>query len=231
MAQQDKCAAQTERMRFPGRPLAAIMPLLLLADCAGNSNNGAPATRPAIMTAPAVQTTPDYWFNQPAVASIVSQDFPSLWDACARTLIYDQFELDRQDRRLGVLTTSPMISKQFFEVWRSDAGTGRQILQDSIQTIRRTVRFDLARRPDGSYVATPKVLVEQSSHPERRLTAVPQFTGAFAAFAETSSRITDQGVEVPNRYWYSLGRDQAMERQLANSVREKLGGMSLVISH
>jgi len=177
-----------------------------------------------------MQATADYWFKQPAVASVVSRDFPSLWDACARTLINDQFEIDRQDRRLGILTTTPMISKQFFEVWRSDAGTPREILLDSLQTIRRTIRFDLTRRPDGSYLASAKVLVEQMAHPERRLTMAPQFTGAFAAIAETPSRTTEQGVEVPNRYWYALGRDPAMEKQLANSVRNKLGAMALVIS-
>jgi hypothetical protein len=218
-------------MRLPGFPLAAITLLLLLAGCAGHSNNASPATQPAILSAPAVQATADYWFKQPAVASVVSRDFSGLWDACARTLINDQFEIDQQDRRLGVLTTTPMISEQFFELWRSDAGTPRQILLDSLQTIRRTVRFELTRRPDGSYVASPKVLVEQSSHPERRLTVEAQFTGAFAAIAESPTRTTEQGVEVPTRYWYALGRDEAMEKQLANSVRNKLGGMSLVISH
>jgi hypothetical protein len=208
-----------------------ITPLLVLAACAGNSDNAPPATQPAILTAPAVQATADYWFNQPAIASVVAPDFSKLWDACARTLIDDQFEIDRQDRRLGVLTTWPMISMQFFELWRSDAGTPRQILQDSLQTIRRTVRFELARRPDGSYLASPKVLVEQSSHPERRLTMEAQFTGAFTVIAESPTRTTDQGVQVPNRYWYALGRDQAMEKQLAKSVRAKLGEMSVVIGH
>ncbi|MGD0138479.1 MAG: hypothetical protein ABSD28_06345 [Tepidisphaeraceae bacterium] len=214
-----------------GRPLAAIAPLLLLAGCAGHSNNAPPATQPAIMSVPAEQATADYWFKQPAVASVVSRDFPGLWDACARTLINDQFEIDQQDRRLGVLTTAPMISKQFFEVWRSDAGTPQEVLLDSIQTIRRTVRFELTRRPDGSYLASPKVLVEQSSHPERRLTVEAQFTGAFAAIAETPTRTTEQGVAVPTRYWYALGRDEAMEKQLANSVCGKLGGMALVVGH
>jgi hypothetical protein len=124
-----------------------------------------------------------------------------------------------------------MISKQFFEVWRSDAGTPQEVLLDSIQTIRRTVRFELTRRPDGSYLASPKVLVEQSSHPERRLTVEAQFTGAFAAIAETPTRTTEQGVAVPTRYWYALGRDEAMEKQLANSVCGKLGGMALVVGH
>ncbi len=212
-------------------PLAAIVLLFALAGCAANSKTARPSTRPAILSAPAVRATADYWFNRPAVVSVASPDFYRLWDACARTLIDDQYEIDEQNQRLGILMSHPMISKQFFEFWRSDAGTLDEILLDSLQTIHRTVRFDVIRRPDGSYLASPKVLVEQSSHPERRLTVVAQFTGAFAAIAESSTRITDQGVKVPNRYWYALGRDVAMERQLARSVQEKLGGTSLVISH
>jgi hypothetical protein len=199
----------------------AVVATLLLAGCAANSKNAPAATRPAMMSIPAVQATADYWFKQPAIAWAASPDFSRLWDACARALTDDQFEIDQQDQRHGVMTTYPMISKQFFEVWRSDAGTLHETLQDSLETIRRTVRFELSRRPDGTYLACPKVLVEQSSHPERRLTAVPQYTGAFASIAEAPTRITEQGVEIPNRYWYALGRDPAMEKHLAKAVKER----------
>ena len=157
-------------------PLAAIALLFALGGCAVNSKVAPPSTRPAVISAPAVQATADYWFNRPAVVSVASPDFYRLWNACAQTLIDDQYEIDEQNQRLGILMSYPMISKQFFEFWRSDAGTLGEILLDSLQTIHRTVRFELIRRPDGSYLASPKVLVEQSSHPERRLTVVAQFT-------------------------------------------------------
>ncbi len=141
-----------------------------------------------------------------------------------QTLRNDQFDIDEEDYREGVLTTWPMISKQFFEIWRSDAGTFYDVMVDSLQTIRRSVRFDLSRGPDGTYVARPKVLIEQSSHPERRISAVSEAARAFVPQGEPRMRVTEEGVAVPSRYWYALGRDEAMERQLANSVREKLGG-------
>jgi hypothetical protein len=197
--------------------------LTILAGCADNSHDQGPATRPALMSIPAERGTAEYWLAQPAVASITSRDYQKLWNACAQTIRNDQFEIDQEDYRQGVLTTWPMISKQFFEIWRSDAGTLYDVMQDSLQTIRRSVRFELARGPDGSYVARPKVLIEQSSHPERRLSSVSQYPQAFVPLAETPTRITEEGATVPNRYWYVLGRDEAMERQLANSVREKIG--------
>jgi len=194
----------------------------LLASCAANSDNAAPTTRPAMMSIPLEQASPDYWFKKPAFAEVQSADFQKLWEACRSTLINDQFEIDREDYRLGVLTTQPMISKQFFEMWRSDAGTAHEIAQDSLQTIRRTVHVEFERGADGLFYARPKVVLEQSAHPERRITAQAQFTQAFVAIGEQPNRTNEEGESVPNRYWYALGRDDAMEKELANSVREKL---------
>ncbi|MGD0541502.1 MAG: hypothetical protein ABSB33_08285 [Tepidisphaeraceae bacterium] len=205
--------------------LAALSPLALslLAGCAGNSQE-LPSTRPALLSIPAERGTADYWLNQPAVASASSVDYQRLWAACGQTLRDDQFEIEQEDYREGVLTTWPMVSMQFFEFWRSDAGTLHGVMLDSLQTIRRSVRFELSRGPDGSYVARPKVLIEQSSHPERRLSSVSQYAGAFTVTAEAPTRITEEGATVPNRYWYVLGRDEAMEKELADSVRAKLRG-------
>lgn len=199
---------------------ALICLCLFIAACA--SGKPAPATRPSELGARIEQSNPTYWFKQPAVASVEAKDFQKLWDACHNTLINDQFEIDQQDYRFGLLTTQPTISKQFFEVWRSDAGAPLEVLLDSLQTIRRTVHFEFSRKADGSFVAEPKVVMEQSSHPERRITAQAQYSAAFAAVGETQNRFNDQGQEVPSRYWFALGRDQAMERELARSVGEKL---------
>jgi len=202
-------------------PSTRILPFLLLAACAA-SNSTQPTTQPAFMTAPAIQAGSDYWFSKSAVASVVSPDFYKLWNACRTTVINDQFEIDQEDYRLGLLSTLPMISKQFFEFWRSDAGTPREVIWDSLQTIRRTVRFDFSREADGSYIVHPKVLMETSAHPERRITSQAQYSSAFSSIAETPTVLNDQGVAVPTRYWYAVGRDDAMEQELANSVREKL---------
>ncbi|HEX4054651.1 MAG TPA: hypothetical protein VHX86_10340 [Tepidisphaeraceae bacterium] len=203
-------------------PITFFAALCILAGCADNSRNPTPTTRPALMSIPAERGTDAYWLNQPAVASVSSRDYQKLWNACAQTLRNDQFDIDEEDYREGVLTTWPMISKQAFEFWRSDAGDIYEVIEDTLQTIRRSVRFELSRGPDGTYVARPKVLIEQSSHPERRISTVSQAPQAFTPLGETPTRATEQGASIPNRYWYALGRDEAMERELANSVREKL---------
>jgi hypothetical protein len=171
---------------------------------------------------PPEQATAGYWYDQPPVASVESADFQRLWDACAATAGNDHFEIDEDNFRLGRLTTYPVISKQFFEVWRSDAGDAHEVVQDSLQTIRRTVRFEIARTPAGTWVAHPKVLMEQLSHPERRITSYSQYAYAFVPLAKAPTQIIGEGQVIPTNYWYAIGRDQAMERELANSVNEKL---------
>jgi hypothetical protein len=195
---------------------------LFFTGCATNSSSTPPITRASLMSIPIEQSGPDYWFNKPAVTSIESADFQKLWDACRETLIDDQFEISDENYRLGLMSTWPLLSKQFFEIWRSDAGTAHDVAQDSLQSIRRSVHFEFARLPDGSFIAHPQVVMEQSSHPERRITVQAQFSQAFSAVGETASRANIEGASVPSRYWYALGRDEAMEKELANSVREKL---------
>jgi hypothetical protein len=205
-------------------PITLLAALSILASCAGPSTGKAPSTQGSLKSIPVERGTADYWFKQPAVASVTSADYRKLWDACAKTLRDDQFEIDQQDYRDGILMTWPMVSKQALEIWRSDAGTAYDVVQDTLQTIRRSVRFEFSREPNGLYVARPKVLIEQSSHPERRLSTVSQAPQAFTPFGESPTRTTEEGAVIPNRYWFVLGRDEAMERQLANSVREKLRG-------
>jgi hypothetical protein len=178
------------------------------------------------MSIPAEQATSDYWFRQPNVACVTNADFDKLWQASANVIVFDEFDIDRADYRHGVLETFPMISKQFFEVWRSDAGDAHEVALNSLQTIRRTIRVDFGRYPDGTYVAYPQVLKEQLSHPERRITAQAQFSQAFSSTNEPPSRTTEQGAVVPTRYWYSIGRDTAMEKELARAIAHKLGQKS-----
>src|SRR5580704_3814029 len=109
--------------------------LFLLCGCAHDSDHTALAKLPTATDIPAERATTDYWLAQSGVASVSFGDYQKLWDACQETLVNDQFEVDRRDFRQGVMATFPLISKQFFEVWRSDAGTLHEIWQDSLQSV------------------------------------------------------------------------------------------------
>ena len=195
--------------------LAALF-TLLLTGCAAR-----PAQRPADL--PPESAEPRYWLNQPPVALVVHDDFDELWNACRWVTRARSFTVDRSDFRSGLLTSFPQVSKQFFEFWRNDAGTLPAVMESSIATVRRTVRFELRRREDGEYEAVPRVLVERYSLAERRVTSVARYAEIFTIENVEGSRARDKlGGDLPDAYWYAVGRDTPLELQMAADVRGHL---------
>ncbi|MGA3068397.1 MAG: hypothetical protein ABSF29_16265 [Tepidisphaeraceae bacterium] len=184
-------------------------------------SNASPAHASAT-NIPVEQATPAYWLTRPAKASAVAFDFPKLCDACLDVARDYQFTIDRTDYRQGVITTTPKISPQLFEFWRKDAGTYYDELQSSLQTIRRTIRFELSRSDEGLFTVRPKVLVEKLSIEQRRITSETQYQFVFSPLGNSGTFTTDQGVTLPLRYWYAIGRDEPMEKQLAEAIARKL---------
>jgi hypothetical protein len=203
--------------------LPAIVLLIALMSGAGCSSNPAEvqAPPPPAPKLPAKSRQPDYWLEKPAVASVSAADYDKLWEACGQAARDRLFVLDRYNYREGVLTTQPMVSRQFFELWRSDALTFDDTMQSSLQTIRRTIHWTI-EKSNGGYTATPKVVVERFSEAGRRITSPTQYRVAFAYQSVSGSPERDQGRELPDRYWYAIGRDQTLETALADSVRDKL---------
>jgi hypothetical protein len=168
------------------------------------------------------QATGDYWLDKPAVTQIDDADFYKLWNACREELHSRFFIIDREDYRDGMLTTLPLVSKQALELWRRDAVTVEAISESTLATIRRTVRFQLTKREDGSFTATPRVLVERWSSTERRLTAIYEVHSAYSGPRPIADVQTDRGVVGPADYWYATARDEDLERDLATAIKQRL---------
>jgi len=166
--------------------------------------------------------TPQYWLDQPAAATVQYYNFDQLWQATEEAARDRFFPIDRSDVRLGLLTTEPMVSKQVLELWRHDVGTAGGVAESSLATIRRTLRFEFVRHEDGTFEMTPKVLVERQAVAERRITSTVHWQGVDGNQPQIGTRETDQGVELPRTYWYAIGRDTQLEKDLAEHVRSKL---------
>ena len=199
-----------------------IVIAISLTGCIIGKQNPA-ATQPATAQDPkTVQIA--YWMEQPADIHVSAADFDKLWNACRDAVQTDGFLTDRTDFREGILTTMPLVSKQFYEFWRNDVVDLYGLTQSSLGTMRRTARFDIRRLDDGTYQATPRVVVERFTSVEKRITSVAQYRQVFALTQqdlELSAEEQDQAQIAP-QYWYAVGRDHALERQLANSVQARL---------
>jgi hypothetical protein len=211
------------RLRMPYlfilHPSSFIL-LLLLSGCITGKSN--PATTQPVTYLPQVEATPEYFWNQPGVIRIKSGDFQKLWNACEGELYVRLFPIDRTQYRDGVLTSQCVVSKQFFEVWRTDAVSVHDVAESSLATIRRTVRFDITRHSDGTCDAVPKVLIERWASTERRLTHITQYHQAFTQTRDDTS--PDQpGVAASGAdYWYPVRRDTDLEKDMAGSIRQRL---------
>ena len=199
------------------RAAACLLLASLVAGC---------AARPARTRQPPPpgSATPDYWLRRPAVARVEHDDFDSLWNACRNAVQWRTFVVDRVDLRGGVMTTFPQVSKQVFEFWRNDVGTLPAIMESTLGTVRRSVRIEVVRRDDGTYEASPKVVVERYAQAERRVTSVARYTEVLGVDPlQEGSRARDRlGADLPLAYWYALGRDEPLEKQIAEDVRRDL---------
>jgi hypothetical protein len=194
---------------------------LLLNGCIMGKQHPA-ATQPATAADPkSIQNS--YWMDKPATMQLTGNDFDRLWLACQSAIQDHSFTIDRSDYREGILSSLPLDSKQAYEVWRSDVVDLHGLVQSSLATVRRTVRFDIRHLPDGSYEARPKVLVERLSTLNKRITSVTQYREAFSlTLQDLRLSAEEEGSDIPPQYWYPIGRDDAMERQLVDSVRRRL---------
>jgi hypothetical protein len=205
--------------------LCAVLIGIAVIGCA-DARRDPPATQPATAVDPAT-TQPSYWLSQPAAAQVRASDFEAMWEGCKAVARSYLFAIDREDFRAGLITTEPMISKQWWEFWRPDTGAISDVMENSVATIRRTLRFEVARdEQGGGFVITPKVLVERLAVLERRITSVAQYRQAFAGPAAPSrfavARDEEPMMDLPPRYWYPVGRDSKMEERVAARLRGRL---------
>jgi hypothetical protein len=201
------------------RGFAFVLFLLPLTGCIFSTPN--PATPRATAIDPKL-ADPNYWLDQPAVVHVSASDFDTLWKTC-RSVAHDRFFLiDREEFREGLMTTQPLVSKQDWEIWRRDVVTIPGIAASTLATIRRTIRFQITRQPDGYFIVEPKVLVERYASAERRLTAITEYHTAFSITRPYGTLESDEGIILPTDYWYPTGRDNDLERDLAAAIQRRL---------
>lgn len=169
---------------------------------------------------PEEQAEISYWLDQPPTAQVTHESFDELLAAAERAARDRMFEISHADFRRGRLTTKPLVSKQALEFWRSDVVDGDSVMESSLATLRRTVQFDVEPGPDDGFVLTPRVVVERRAVPQRRVTDTSQYRAAVAGSAFHLAT-DDEGDQLPNHYWYAIGRDESLERALARDIERR----------
>ncbi len=165
----------------------------------------------------------DYWFRLPAVDRVESSDYDALWNAAERVAVQSSFSIERVDYRNGLLTTKPLVSRQFFELWKGDIADPRSQSESDTATRRRVVHFQISKLAGGQYICEPKVVVEHYSMTERRITSVYQYQDAFSTRRQFQEERTDEGTAVRAEYWYAERRDEALEHAIVEENAKNTG--------
>lgn len=167
------------------------------------------------------------------------RNFDNLWQASQYVLKKYHFTLDIQDRRTGLISTEPMLGKQFFEFWRHDSTTRRDTSESTLQTIYRTVFVTISREAmdQQSYKPTVVVTIDRSDMGRTSIVAISdvyrmQFGQRVvrrdredrkdsAALETALKKATRTGQkERPVLAWgfKSLGRDEKLEKKIHDEI-------------
>ncbi len=149
-----------------------------------------------------------------------SEQADQLWEAVQETLRRGRFQLDRVDRRAGVITTMPESSQHFSEFWRHDVDTPRDAWEATLNPMRRWVEVSLTREGEGPWTQLAVVVhKERLSSPDRQFNS----TGAaYEYFGETLPSTTGLlKVTTKDDRWLDCGRDPAMEDYLLREILKR----------
>ena len=157
--------------------------------------------------------------TQPAPRTAAEEDFEAVWQASRQTLRSYHFELDRQDRRDGILTTGPMTGMHFFEFWRQDAARPADFAESTFQTVYRTARVTVqpVKGRPGTYHAQVEVFLRRSDRGPANVTStsdayslVNPRRGPRRRGGQPGEPGADQIVE--------LGNDRGLEAKLTAAI-------------
>lgn len=165
-------------------------------------------------------------------------EYDAVFEATEAVLREYRFEIDRADRRFGVVTSRPMTASSLIEPWYADNTTFDQVLDSSINHHRRTVRVELEPATDDQgdasagqampiqpgvrtdYLLRVEVYVDRRHVAERQLnTAAVTGVGFAQNTGRTRSLATERGLQT--EFWRPIGRDAALEQRLVRAIVQR----------
>jgi hypothetical protein len=175
--------------------------------------------------------------------SVSEQNFEMVWQASVGTLHeYDfttspvrggveekQFD-PKTGQWTGAIRTLPMTGKQWFEFWRHDAATGRDLAESSLQGIYRTAIVTIKPKPDAprQYAAIVTVETTRSDRPPTNSAVLPGSYSRYVGMSNPRSQdrfLSEQQEQLleSNAVITPLGRDKKLEDKISAKITAKIG--------
>ena len=180
-----------------------------------------PATAPA--TAPAGRMVLKVVDPNQASRFIYNAGYDNVWQQAIGVLTKAGFTLDRQDYRLGVLSTKPLPGAQFVEFWKPQHVNALNAMENTINTQRRIVRITISRaeKPD-FYEIGVQVLVERQTNPTEEIGGPIFVEGSGFGRNAVTLRSDYAPLKPEVGRWVTMGHDPDMEKKLIDALFERI---------
>jgi hypothetical protein len=155
---------------------------------------------------------------------IYNANYDNVWRQAIAVLNASGFELDRQDYRLGVLTTRSLPSAQMIQFWKPDHTNPTSAMENTINNQRRRARvsiYTVEGKPEFYQIAI-QVIVERQTNPTEEiggpiLTAGSGFgRNRITLRSDYISSDTDAG------RWNIIGHDPDLEAKLLDALFQRI---------
>ena len=132
------------------------------------------------------------------------------------------FTIDKADPELGIITTRPLSSAQFFEFWRSDVVGIKQALEANIHTTRRTVKLNLVQDAQDLCIDCT-VSVYRLSLPEHSISSSAKAYALFSRSTQQMQTLEPHQQQKKDMVWNDIGHDTDLEMIILNKIKQQLG--------
>jgi len=204
----------------------------------------APATA-APSTAPTASTTTAPAETAPATAEATTQpghmvtrmvdpnqttrlvynaSYDNVWKQAAGIITKMGFAIDRQDYRLGEITTRVLPSTQIVEFWKPQQVNANDALENTLNNQRRWVRLTILTvegKPDFYEIAV-RVLVDRETNPSEAIGG-PVFAEGSGFGRNVNTLRSDYAPPKAEKdTWVTLGHDPDMEKKILDALFERI---------
>jgi len=151
---------------------------------------------------------------------IYKASYDNVWQQALQLVSRTGFTLDRQDYRLGVITTQPLPSAQVVEFWKPQQTTFTNAAENTINSQRRLLRLTISPVPGKPefYQIGVRVLVERETNPTE-MVGGPIFVEG-SGFGRNTMTLRSDFAEVKQQpmKWIVLGHDPKLEKKILDQL-------------
>ena len=131
------------------------------------------------------------------------------------------FTIDKADSKLGIITTRPLSSAQFFEFRRSEVVGIKQGLEANIHTTRRTVKLNIVPGAQDLCIDCT-VSVYRLTLPEHLISSGSKAYTLFSKSTQQMQTLEPHPEQIEGMVWHDIGKDPDLAMLILNKIKQRL---------